>query len=149
MQMTKLKVYKPSNILFEKVATELAATWYEIGRSQGLKSKWKDARSYARANLEKFLPKAIEYCIDMLGRADINDDMKEMIYNELQERVNDPTNITSTQINGLPDIDIKKVLDSLPVAPAPISQALTPRSKPINISTKFKTGTAIGKVHNG
>ena len=85
----------------------------------------------------------------MLGRPDINDDMKEMIYNELQERVNDPTNITSTQINGLPDIDIKKVLDSLPVAPAPISQALTPRSKSINISTKLKTGTAIGKVHNG
>src|ERR1019366_8615513 len=108
------KVEKPCEILFEQVAGQLAATFYEVGRGQGMTSKYKTARAYAKANLEKFLPKAIEYCIDILARPDISAEMKEMIYDALSERVNDPNNITSTDIKGLPDLDIKKLLDNLP-----------------------------------
>lgn len=142
------KVFKPSNILFERIAGEMAAVFYEVGRSQGMTSKYKNARLYAKHNLEKFLPKAIELCIDMLGRSDISDDMKEMIYDELQERVNDPTNATSDSIKGLADVDITKVLTALNLKTAPTSQALKPvREKPISIRTQLNSRTAIGKVN--
>jgi len=143
--MLNKKIQNPSSILFETVAGQLAATFYEVGRSQGMTSVHKNARAYARANIEKFLPKAIEYCIDMLARPDINEEMKQMIYDALQERANDPSNITSTDVRGLPALDIKKLLDNLPAAP--ISQQLKKvRDKPININTALKTGTAIGAV---
>ena len=107
-------------------------------------SKYKNAREYARKNLEKFFPRAIDHLLDILNNPYTPEDQKIMIYDALSERVNDPENITSTQIKGLPDIDIKKILDNLP--PAPPSQLLTPkRDKPINIKTKLNTGTTIGK----
>jgi hypothetical protein len=107
------KVLKPRSVLIEKVAGELAATFYEIGRSQGLTSKHKNARAYARANLEKFIPKAIEHLIECLGpKSTLPVEAKEEIYNELMERVNDPANVTSGEIANLPDIDIKKLLDN-------------------------------------
>lgn len=105
--------FKPVSTVFEKVALELACTWYEIGRGQGLTSKWKDAKSYGRANFEKFIPKALEYCISMLGRQDIPDLMKAEIFDELYRRNNDPE-INAMLGFGLPDLDVKKILDMLP-----------------------------------
>jgi hypothetical protein len=139
------KIKDPSSILIETVAAQLAATWYEIGRGQGLKSKWKTPQAYARANVEKFVPKAIEHLIDQLNNPYTPEENKIMIYDALSERVNDPDNITSTQIKGLPAIDIKKLIDNLP--PAPPSQQLKPvRDKPISIKTALKSQTAIGQV---
>lgn len=107
------KPFKPVSTVFEQVACELACTWYEVGRSQGLKSKWKDARSYGRANFEKFLPKALEYCVSMLGRQDVPDLMKAEIFEELHRRNNDP-DINAMLGYGLPDLDVKKILNMLP-----------------------------------
>lgn len=81
----------PKSTLIETVALNLAATFYEVGRGQGLTSKHKSAKAYAKANLEKFIPKAVEYLLDMLGRQDIPDLMKAEIHEALTERVNDPT----------------------------------------------------------
>jgi len=142
MNTMNKKIVNLSSILFETVAGQLAATFYEVGRGQGMTSVHKNARAYARANIEKFLPKAIEYCIDMLARPDISQEMKEIIFDALQERVNDPTNVTSTDIKGLPAMDIKKLLANLPQA-LPNQQLKKVREKPINVLT---SSTAIGKV---
>lgn len=99
----------PKYTVIERTAGELAGTWYEIGRGQGLKSKWKDSKSFARANFTKFIPKAVEILISMLGRSDIHELQKEEIYGALMERHNDPR-LVDAMPNFLPDIDITKLL---------------------------------------
>jgi hypothetical protein len=79
------------HVIIEKTALELAATWYEIGRGQGMTSKWPNARAYARANLEQFIPKALEILTDMLGRNDLSQHMRDEIYDAIMERNNEPT----------------------------------------------------------
>ena len=98
----------PAHTVIERTALELAATWYEIGRGQGLTSKWKDPKSYARANFTKFIPKAVELLISMLGRSDIHDLMKSEIYESLLERHNDPE--LCEAMPNIPNIDISKLL---------------------------------------
>lgn len=143
--MSNRKLIAPHSILIEKVATEFACTFYEVGRSQGMTSKHKNAKLYAQANLEKFLPKAIDHLLDILNNPSTDNEMKVMIYDALSERVNDPNNITSGDIKGLPDIDITKLLANIPAAPP--SQQLKPvREAPINIKSRLHNGTAIGKV---
>ena len=83
------KIVKPLNPLIFKVAGELAATWYEIGRGQGLTSKWKTPRAYANANIEKFIPKAVSILLDMLGP---HSNMPELAKNEIYEALLDPVN---------------------------------------------------------
>lgn len=85
-----MKITTPRHKLIEKTAGEIAAAFYEQGRSLGLKSKFKNARAYARANLEKFVPKATEILIGMLGRNDISEVMKKEIYEAVLERAHDP-----------------------------------------------------------
>lgn len=150
------KISDPSSILIETVAGTLAATWYEIGRNQGLKSKHKTVKAYVNANVEKFIPKAIEHLIDQLGNPFIPHEQKEIIYDALSERVNDPGNITSTDIKGLAPLDVMKVLNY--AQPAPPSQQLKKvRDKPTIINTsvgmgqkeiakRLKAGSAIGRV---
>src|SRR6185369_6586839 len=100
------KLVTPNSTLIETVAVELAATWYEIGRGQGLKSKHKNARAYARANLEKFIPKAVEYCLEMLKpTSNATAEMRAVIYEALMERHDDAVLQTF-----MPNIDVKKVI---------------------------------------
>lgn len=89
--MTKLinRIVKPESEIIEQTALELAATFYEAGRSSGLTSKHKDARAYAKANLELFIPKSIEYLTSMLGNPQFDPKAKELIYQALLERAND------------------------------------------------------------
>ncbi len=103
----------PTHTVFETVAAEFAAIWWETGMSQGMTSKFKDARSFARANFEKFIPVAIKHCISLLGRQDIPALAKAEIYEALMERQNDP-DINEMLGYGLPDLDVKKILDMLP-----------------------------------
>lgn len=103
----------PKNVVFEHVASEFAAVWWETGMSQGMSSKYKDARSFARANFEKFIPQAIKHCVTLLGRQDIPDLAKAEIYEALHERNNDP-DVNTMLGYGLPDLDVKKILDMLP-----------------------------------
>ena len=102
------KLFKPAkNVVIEQTALQLAATWWEVGRSQGMTSKYKSARAYARANMEKFVPKSVEYLLQMLGRSDIHDLQKAEIYAALIERANDPT---LNEAGVLPKIDVSKLI---------------------------------------
>lgn len=105
----------PKHFLLFETAGSLAATWYEIGRSQGLKSRWPTARLYAKNNLEKFVPKAIEYFLTMLNNPTFPDIAKKEIYDALMEAHNDPT---LTSGDELPDIDVKKLLNNIDAGPA-------------------------------
>lgn len=120
------KIYTPNSLIIEKIAAEFATIFYEVGRSQGLQSKHKNAKSYAKDNLEKFTPLAIKHLISMLSpTSNCSPEMREEIYDCLISRANDPSNIT------LPDINIKKILANMP---KPIPQLMTKvREKPINV----------------
>lgn len=109
------KIKSPSSHLIEKTAIELAACWYEVGRSQGLTSKYKNARVYAAHNLEKFLPKAIEHLINILHQPNTSELIKVEIYDALLERVG---------ANPISDIDVNKLLSFYP---------LTPKREPITV----------------
>lgn len=83
-------VKRPSSTVIEKTAIELAAVYYEAGRSTGLTSKYKSPRAFARHNFERFIPKAVELLMSMLDRPDIADLMKNEIYSAILERANAP-----------------------------------------------------------
>lgn len=95
------------NVLIEQTAGELAAIFYEAARSSGLKSKHKNARNYAKTNLEKFIPKAVELLLSMLQMNHISDVLKNEIYEALIERANDPDlevlNQTEKKPYSIPD----------------------------------------------
>lgn len=88
MNLTK-NLVTPQSLLIEKTALELAAVFYEAGRSSGLTSKHKDARSFARANVEKFIPKAVDLLMDILAKDSTPQEFKDLIYDALMERTND------------------------------------------------------------
>jgi hypothetical protein len=88
--VVKMSIKEPEHIIIEQTAGELAATWYEIGRSNGMRSKYKTARKYAEANLEKFVPKAIDILTDMLANPSTPQTMKDHIMDALLERANAP-----------------------------------------------------------
>lgn len=102
------KIAKPLNPLIFKVAGELAAVWYEAGRSTGLTSKWPNARAYARANLERFVPKAIEHLLAILANPSFSNHAKFEIYEALIDPINDPDLMTG---GVAPDINVKKLDD--------------------------------------
>ena len=79
----------PQSLLIEKTALSLACTFYEACRSSGLTSKHKDARSFAKANVEKFIPKAVNLLMDMISSDAIPEDQKALIYDAFMERTND------------------------------------------------------------
>lgn len=90
--MTKLQsqLITPQSLLIEQTAKKMAEAYYEIGRSQGLKSKYKTHQEFAKRYLEKFIPLAVNQLIDMLALPHIPQDQKDMIYDALMERTNDP-----------------------------------------------------------
>lgn len=113
MQKKMKKVTSPRFNLIEHVAAKLAGEFYEVGRSQGLKSRHKNARAYALNNLEKFVPHATKHLLEMLNNPSISIEQKEEIYNSLMERMDDPEAkalADSTDGHALPDIDIAKLI---------------------------------------
>lgn len=120
--MTKLvnQLITPQSTLIEKVALEFAAVFYEAGRASGMTSKHNDARSYARAYVERFIPLAVDHLMTMIGHPSIPPDQKDLIYDAFMERVNDKelSNI------GLPIF--KNDLDFIPdwKAPSEVDLAL-------------------------
>jgi hypothetical protein len=83
------KIIEPHSILIEETALKFAATYYEVGRSQGLVSKFKNARAFARANVERFIPLAVQTLMDMLSNPATPESQKQMIYDAFIERTND------------------------------------------------------------
>lgn len=82
-------VVAPHHLLIEKTALDLATAFYEGGRSAGLTSKHKNARSFAKANVEKYIPKAVEVLLEILNNPATPKDQKDMIYDAIMERTND------------------------------------------------------------
>lgn len=80
----------PKHTVIERTAAELAATFYEAGRSSGMTSQFKTPRAYAKHYLEMYISKAVELLTEMLGNPTLPDLMKQEIYDALLERVNDP-----------------------------------------------------------
>lgn len=143
------KIIKPNSILIERIAGELAATWFEAGLNTPgmnmMRKKYRNnPRLFAKRNLEKFIPKAIELMLTMLGpHSTLPPEAKEEIYDCLIDRVNDPSNVTTEDLKGLPDIDVKALLDmSVNPIEKVIDQALKPkREKPLIINTPKPVAT--------
>ncbi len=83
-------VIKPSSVLIEQTAADLASTFFEAGLSAGLKSKHRTHKAFVHHNLEHFIPKAVELLIDILANPATSDAQKEAISEALIERANDP-----------------------------------------------------------
>lgn len=87
----KYLLHQPKYTIFEKIAGELAGVFYDAGRAAGMPSEFKSAKAFARAKFTTFLPKAIELCLSMLhDNPNVNQTMKDEIYNAYLERANDP-----------------------------------------------------------
>jgi hypothetical protein len=96
------KIKDPSDVIVEKTAGEFAGTFFEAARSSGmgiitlqgqkidLRKYKNNPRAFARAHIEKFIPAAVNALTDILSRDSTPADQKEIIYNALMERVNDP-----------------------------------------------------------
>lgn len=128
-----MKLITPRSVLIEKVAMELAMTWYEIGRNQGLTSKWPTAKAYGKANLVRFIPNATSILIDMLKPdSNCSNEMREEIYEAFMERHDDPE-LQKT----LPNIDVKKVIAMLDEAE---------KKKVVTINTEPKQSTVLDNI---
>lgn len=95
------KIKDPSDVIIEKTAGELAGVFYDAARSSGMTViqlqgqkinllKYKSPRDFARRHLEKFIPAAVHALTEILSRPNTPLDQREIIYNALMERVNDP-----------------------------------------------------------
>lgn len=109
------KIIKPLNPLIYATARDMAAETYEAGRSKGMTSKYKNARQYAIANIEKFIPIAVKTLLMMLKpTSTISEFMKYEVYEALTDPINDP-NLINGKGDGkaLPDINVKKLAQIL------------------------------------
>ncbi len=79
----------PQSLLIEKTALELAACYYNVGRSSGLISKHKTDRAFAKANVTTFIPLAVSYLMDILAKESTSLEQRNLIYAAFMERTND------------------------------------------------------------
>ena len=100
--MSKLKIVTPEINIIEKTAGEMAGVFFDACRSSGMEKiklqgriinlkKYKNnPRAFARDCLEGFIPAAVHALTEILSRDTTPVDQKEIIYQALMERVNDP-----------------------------------------------------------
>lgn len=97
----KLKLKEPSDVIVEKTAGAFAATFFDAARSSGMKVirlqgkvinllRYKSPRDFARRHLEAFIPAAVHALTNILSRPETPVEQKEVIYQAILERVNDP-----------------------------------------------------------
>jgi hypothetical protein len=95
------KIKDPSDVIVEKTAGEFAGVFYDSARSSGLTViqlqgqkinllRYKSPREFARSHLEKFIPAAVHALTEILSRPTTPESQKQIIYQALMERVNDP-----------------------------------------------------------
>ena len=89
MDSLKRKLIKPESVLIEKTAMELATAFYEVGRGQGLTSKYKTPQAYARRHVNEFIPKDVSILMDMLANPQTPENARLAIMDAFLERVND------------------------------------------------------------
>lgn len=128
------KIIKPESLLIEQTALELAAAFYEGGRSAGLKSKYKNPKDYAKAYLVKFIPKAVELLMEILAKDSTPQAQRDAIYDAFMERSND-----KDLANTIPIFDN-------PLAKSFISDKVIPQSPLIGNSPTYP---AKKKKHKG
>lgn len=112
----KFHLKDPSDVVVEKTAGEFAGVFYDSARSSGLTIinlqgqkinllKFKSPRDFARRHLEKFIPAAVHALTEILSRENTPPDQKEIIYQALMERVNDPDLNMMAKTANLPDFE--------------------------------------------
>lgn len=84
------KIIKPSSVLIEQTAADLAAAFFEVGLSQGIPTKHKTHKAFVHHNIEKFIPKAVEILTDMLANPATPQEQRDAILEALLERASDP-----------------------------------------------------------
>ena len=84
------KLIRPSSEIIERTAAEMCALYYEVGRSQGLKTKYKTHKSFVHKYLENFIPMAVDSLVGMLGDPNVSEHLKKEIFEALEERKADP-----------------------------------------------------------
>lgn len=136
-RLSPKKLVTPQSILIEQTAAEMACIFWEAGRSAGMPSKYKNARAFARAKLTTFIPKAVQHLIEMISNPATSKEMKDLIYEAIMERVNDP-DLSNCGIKAF-EIPIAYKSDKH-VAPAPLI---------INTKAKALSSTSIKEVYNG
>ncbi len=147
--MTVLKkTVKPINPLIFRTAGEFAAVFWEVGRSQGLTSKHKTARAYARANFEKFVPQVISSFLQMLKpTSNCSEHMRQEIYHALVDPINDPNLVdlnAAKKAKTLPELDIEKIIKAYDkqqlkfndLTPKPDLKSSTILNKPVSLPPK-------------
>lgn len=77
----------PAASIIEATAIEMCAAYYDVAMQQGLPTSYKSQRKYVKANWEKFVPKALDALLQILG-GDYSDEMKKPIYAAVIERAN-------------------------------------------------------------
>lgn len=126
-----MKIVDPSNVIVEKTAGEMAGVFYDAARSSGMKKiklqgqiinlmRYKSPRDFARRHLEKFIPAAVHALIEIMSREHTPPEQKEMIYNALMERVNDPNLDMMGKMAGLPEFENTPLYKTDTELPKPI-----------------------------
>lgn len=112
----KFKLKDPSDVIIEKVSGEMAGVFFDAARSSGMTVitlqgqkinllKYKSPRAFARSHLEKFIPAAVHALTDILSRENTPPEQKEIIYQALMERVNDPDINMMAKTASLPEFE--------------------------------------------
>jgi hypothetical protein len=126
------KIKDPSDVIIEKTAGEFAATFFEAARSSGmgiitlqgqkidLRKYKNNPRDFARRHLEKFIPAAVHALTELLARDSTPADQKEIIYQALLERVNDPDIDMMAKTAGLPEYEQTSLYKSDQEKPKPV-----------------------------
>lgn len=136
-RLSPKKLITPQSVLIEQTALQMAAVFWEAGRSSGMPSKYKNARAFARAKLTTFIPKAVQHLIEMISNQATPKEMKDLIYEAIMERVNDP-DLSNCGIKAF-EVPIEYKSDKH-IAPAPLI---------INTKQKALASTSIKEVYNG
>ncbi len=112
--MIKIVNPDPSTTIIEKTAGEFAGVFYDAARSSGLKTimlqgdkinlmKYKTPREFARRHLQKFIPAAVEALTTIMANDKTPEAQRQIIYQALQERINDEGVNTLGAMAGLPE----------------------------------------------
>jgi hypothetical protein len=111
-----MKIVSPSDVIIEQTAGEFAGVFYDAARSSGLKRimlqgdrinllKYKRTRDFARAHIEKFIPAAVEALIEIMSRPNCPEEKRQIIYQALMERINDPQLDLMAKVAKLPEFE--------------------------------------------
>jgi hypothetical protein len=128
-----IKIADPSTFIVEQTAGRFAAEFFEAARNSDLKvimlqgkkinlMKYKNnPRNFARVHLEKFIPAAVHALTEILFRDTTPPDQKEIIYNAIMERVNDPDlDMMAKTAGDLPEFEQTVLYKSDQEKPKPV-----------------------------